>query len=527
MLAALALTACSQGSDSPPPGETDFETAYLTLRITQPTKASNRASGENVGTAGESVISRLYVLTFDSNKQVVKHASQTSAVYIMSGGFTTTSGVTTSDDPIKISPNTNYLLIIANAGAQMQARLSSLSVGSTWAEFNRTITVPDPGTGLDSYDALVGEIRAAGNTNFTMINAGDLNQADCLIDVSANVKPASDYSGQADPNQAASDAAKAAPAVLRLERLAAKVGLAVDPAIVVEGSSESTTPGVGQFRFDGWEFDYRNSMFFPYALKTEIDAGHTSGIYADNFYTVDPNFTQAGTPTFTTGIYKNTIDPTTRAPRVTWNAVDTYDYCIENTLAADDQYMEAATRLVIKGAYSPMEQWTLGADWFSFGTWNFQTLAIVKARYTEALSGGSDPYPEFVTACNNFLAAVNTAGGFTLTDFMDLDQVTHLDQIPNGGEISKIPNCLLWYDGGINYYTYVIRHDNSSEADMYYGKYGVVRNNWYQLNLNEVSGKGTPWIPEEGPGPIDEGNAYLSFTITVGPWIYWTNNIGI
>jgi hypothetical protein len=63
---------------------------------------------------------------------------------------------------------------------------------------------------------------------------------------------------------------------------------------------------------------------------------------------------------------------------------------------------------------------------------------------------------------------------------------------------------------------------------MAYTKYGVVRNNWYNLTLNKVSGPGTPWYPElpdPGPGdpkpgdPLDDQAAYLGVSISVNPWV--------
>jgi hypothetical protein len=77
-----------------------------------------------------------------------------------------------------------------------------------------------------------------------------------------------------------------------------------------------------------------------------------------NFYTVDPNFTTAGGSEYLTGIVKNTLEVTTREPKVEWvtesaTAGDNYKYCIENTMAAGYQKFGAATRLVLKGQYAP------------------------------------------------------------------------------------------------------------------------------------------------------------------------------
>lgn len=68
---------------------------------------------------------------------------------------------------------------------------------------------------------------------------------------------------------------------------------------------------------------------------------------------------------------------------------------------------------------------------------------------------------------------------------------------------------------------------------MEYGKYGVVRNNYYTLTLTKVNGNGTPWYPGGGPEDpdeeedIDKLGAYLHFEIKVAPWVYWTTNFEI
>lgn len=83
---------------------------------------------------------------------------------------------------------------------------------------------------------------------------------------------------------------------------------------------------------------------------------------------------------------------------------------------------------------------------------------------------------------------------------------------------------------GLNYYYYQIRHDNTTDiGHMAYGKYGVVRNNYYTLNLTKVNGCGTAWYPdvEEPEEEIDKKGAYLHFEIEVAPWISWGTDFEI
>ena len=117
-------------------------------------------------------------------------------------------------------------------------------------------------------------------------------------------------------------------------------------------------------------------------------------------------------------------------------------------------------------------------------------------------------------------------------------EVSDLAQIKNGGEVLKDGKnpIIRWYQGGLCYYYYEIRHDNDTDEHMAFGKYGVVRNNWYKLTLGSVKGAGTPWFPDvdkPGPGdpdpgdPIDTSTGYLGITVDVAQWIVWENEIDI
>ncbi|UVV64124.1 Mfa1 fimbrilin C-terminal domain-containing protein [Bacteroides fragilis] len=58
-----------------------------------------------------------------------------------------------------------------------------------------------------------------------------------------------------------------------------------------------------------------------------------------------------------------------------------------------------------------------------------------------------------------------------------------------------------FYYQGVCYYTVLIRHfsNNMVPVLMGYGRYGVVRNNVYQLSINKIIGPGQPVInpPEQ------------------------------
>ena len=91
------------------------------------------------------------------------------------------------------------------------------------------------------------------------------------------------------------------------------------------------------------------------------------------------------------------------------------------------------------------------------------------------------------------------------------------------------------FDGGKMYYYIPIKHmsaDNSAStaADYEYnvGKWGVVRNHWYRLNINAIK---NPGIPVDNPGqpiiPNDDPDQdyYAAFEIVILPWHVIDNNV--
>ncbi|MCD8318277.1 MAG: fimbria major subunit [Paraprevotella sp.] len=92
------------------------------------------------------------------------------------------------------------------------------------------------------------------------------------------------------------------------------------------------------------------------------------------------------------------------------------------------------------------------------------------------------------------------------------------------------------YDGGEMYYTYYFRHfgdeetpwtdgndpaDEKGKADgaaNYLGRWGNVRNNWYQINVTGVRNLGSPVIPTPGDSDLDKKEQYISVKINILPW---------
>ena len=85
------------------------------------------------------------------------------------------------------------------------------------------------------------------------------------------------------------------------------------------------------------------------------------------------------------------------------------------------------------------------------------------------------------------------------------------------------------------YYTTVIKHFNSiSEAGVteydenkHLGLYGVVRNNWYDIRINSVSGPGEPEIPEIPDEPVNKEHSFINAEINILSWAKRTQDVNL
>lgn len=518
MLAIAALTGCSKSdSDNDPPETNEADVAYLSIKIaTQNTSA--RSSGEESGT-NESDLKNLYLLFFDKAENIVGIPGTTDYLVKIPNA-------SSSPSAVKVSAAATKLLVIANPGGKLEGMLNDINVTTTFSTVNTAIK----GATREEITDVVLPIAKG----FTMINSGDETGksagdkiSDPLIDISGKIQK---VTKDVDDDEAKEAAEKTGNRVqVKIERLASKLELSLKGNIEVK-------PDGATFVFGNWTLDAVNSTFYPFAEKTLLTVTHSSGgSYTSNFYTVDPNYTNDA------GVVNATVNRSTYAPVLvspyTWMAAADKTYCIENTMSAAEQKFENATRLVIKGTYYPPGR-ASGGDWFNFAGSNFTDFAALQAAYNAADAGSN-----LKAACEKMYTKIKEYADaddevtLTGTSFATLLE-TDLSQIPNGGEVIKDGRnpVIRWYQNGLCYYYYEIRHDNETTQEMAFAKYGVVRNNWYKLTLGSVKGLGTPWYPDidnPGPGdpdpkdPIDGTVGYIGITVEVAPWIVWENEIGI
>lgn len=232
-------------------------------------------------------------------------------------------------------------------------------------------------------------------------------------------------------------------------------------------------------------------------------------------------------------------------------------YCLENTMNFTEQKVDRTTGVLIRTNY-----WTKfdGEDEATKKT--FFICGTSSTKYPEnQVTGGVDGKTtnafvdqiiaqanDLITTNDYNLATTGTKGlsiktglkSGTYTDVTDVFTFAETDtnsekykaqlaavQAAVGGRIS----CYI--NGENFYYSSLIRHFYDDEgvsvpstgiasADEYklqhLGRYGIVRNNWYEIDIKSVSGPGTPDVEAPGGNPDDSTEGYINCSINVLSW---------
>ena len=63
------------------------------------------------------------------------------------------------------------------------------------------------------------------------------------------------------------------------------------------------------------------------------------------------------------------------------------------------------------------------------------------------------------------------------------------------------------------------------DAEKYLGRYGVVRNNWYNIKINSVTHVGSPIIPALTSDADDKVEQLLNATLQISGWEWHDQNL--
>lgn len=246
---------------------------------------------------------------------------------------------------------------------------------------------------------------------------------------------------------------------------------------------------------------------------------------------------------------------------VTWADQAKPLYCLENTFDIDNMKQGQTTRVVFKATYTPnaLAGATAAADktFFMIGNnpkiWTkanleqqiankakelLNTTGTVEATISgDLLKGGSH-----LLTTDNVTIKEGTVAKNDDIDFPALNTklgLKNTEKDANGNPKVGIKT----YEKGECYYIARIRHfndaltpwssgketygdNNATNNASYLGRYGVLRNNWYELTVSKVSAPGYPDVPVVDPKtPDDEDTKYINVEVKILDWAKRTQDV--
>ena len=214
-------------------------------------------------------------------------------------------------------------------------------------------------------------------------------------------------------------------------------------------------------------------------------------------------------------------------------------YCLENTFDISHMMQGQTTRVLLKATYTPkaLEKET-DKTFFMIGNssdfWTETTLTKqIENKAKEVLNTTTGVT---VTLKGNLLE-----GGTHVLDAtnVEIKEGTEDKTAVVAGQINTKLGLdkdkgigIKTYKNGESYYIARIKHFGDDltpwkEGNATYGeknlewlgRYGVLRNNWYDLTINKISGPGYPDVPEVKPtDPDDEDTKYISVSVKILSW---------
>lgn len=338
-----------------------------------------------------------------------------------------------------------------------------------------------------------------------------------------------------------------------------------------EGGANATGSNYSsdKVQITNWALDVTNKKSFPVHVTSGLKDGTTSEGETVPAYAEIWSNTAAtpGTSRFVSqlsaiGAFKRVywgIDPnystkytTPEECKVAFNilgnaeitgAVAKPQYCLENTFDIEHMQQGQTTRVIFKAKYTPKDG-LAETDGTFYTIGNMPTIlkeadlkTVVDNAATSVLPGCVVDYDANLKKKGSHvitLADIKDATGTPLvadTKYNGKKGTDIVDEI-NAKLGLKAGVGINTYLQGVTYYIARIKHFGNDltpweAGDATYGKdnlkwlgrYGVLRNNWYDLTINTISGPGYPDVPEVKPtDPDDEDTKYISVSVKILDW---------
>ena len=547
---ATALVGCSSNDNLAPDGKDNAGKtgeAYASFTINLPTTTGTGTRGDEAvkdgtpsfveGTAAEYEVKNGTILIFDNAGNFVTSAqlgTMNPWTPVKKDGVTTAAITTVQLSGVSVGGDYQALVLLNNDVDATTSKVTLPTTGDTYAEWSKKTSK-------------VNAEKYASTDGIFMANApmytGTTTEPTTLVPI-ANVC-ASREEAQA----------KAATTVY-VERGLAKVTMQNFTAggyTVAEGTYKGD-----KVEIKNWQLDVTNKSTFPvhqiggtgfaaiWSTPRFYDGGNQS--FKRVYWGVDPNYSGATLQNLEacknafTMIGKNDIKGET--------GNDHPQYCLENTFDLANMMQGQTTRVVFKAVYTPKGFTGTEKTFYKVANntaiWHeadlkqqILTLAInamkitdpdEQAMYSVDLTKGSNISG---VAGQHLIAAENITfdpgEGTTTSKVTPAIVNTVNEKLGLKEEGGKITTGISTYLNGEAYYIARIKHFNEltpwtpgtayTDDATYLGRYGVLRNNWYELSVSSVSGPGYPDVPKVNPtDPDDVNDLYINVEVKILDW---------
>lgn len=304
----------------------------------------------------------------------------------------------------------------------------------------------------------------------------------------------------------------------------------------------------------GWALDLTNTKSFvvrnvsDFASWKDLASKITGAQSGTRFYSssneriywaIDPNYDASPAA----GDLYSIVEDDNKYSKFT-NTPGSYVYCRENTFNVAHQLRNESTRVIMKAEFKPENAanastfYTIGLSNTIYTVDGMRKYIISKA--VELLENKKDPKKYFVDGTQTvsksrgkhklspadikYGDSQETATSLSDTEIGILNNALGNDE---EGNINTFLNGECYYVARVQHFgdTYTpwipgsAAYGNDENVDNnYLGRYGVLRNNWYTLEVTGIKSLGKPEIPEAPSTPDDENKYYISVRCNVHAW---------
>lgn len=555
-------------------GENESGASYASITINLPTTSGTRAANDKFdgGTASEYTVNDATLLIFKkagTSENEFKYVETASLGNLEpwkkdntdDNGITTEATITAKLEKATVGENGDYYaLVILNKETKTG---------------DDKVTLPSSPTTYGAWNAATNATNLLDNTKgFYMANAPEFKAADQEPTTLVQIKGIYRTKEEAHSKPGTT---------VHVERGLAKVtvgkGTGKD---YFEGAKASGSKySNDDVNITNWALDVTNKSSFPVHVTAGLKDGVTSagipayaniwknaaatpgtkpatsrfvsqlsatGAFKRVYWGIDPNYSKSLTDKDACGQEFTLVKA--NGSDADWKTSTEPLYCLENTFDITHMLQGQTTRVLLKATYTPNALASATDKTFfmignSSDIWTTETLkAQIAGKAKDALGMTTDPTVE--------LKGDLLKGG---THFLTTENVSIKDgeteKVNTTGLVDKLNTKLgldktngvgiKTYEKGESYYIARIKHfgddltpwkegdDTYGENNLkWLGRYGVLRNNWYDLTIEKISGPGYPDVPEVKPDtPDDEDTKYINVSVKILDWAKRSQSVNL